>query len=105
MENKEKHIQEIKEIITKTIKETVNGKIDQAIKIAEASAQTAYHVSLENIAMSKELKKEIKIIQETLAPISEIYNNLTGTKKVLRYVFILATLIIGFIISIKTLLK
>lgn len=109
-EQHQKFLEEVKTLITETIKVVVNGKIDksnalatQAIETAKASAETAYHASLENVRMNREMTVQLQVLSDKISPVVEVYTDLNGTKKVLKYVFYTLSLIIGFILSLKAL--
>lgn len=63
------------------------------------------HTDDHEIVMDKiaELQKQSYDIKEQIKPIVEIYTDLNGTKKVMKYLLITASLVVGFILSIKQL--
>ena len=67
-----------------------------------ANHEVAHEKMMEEI---RELKESIKKQGEEFAPVIEIYNDVKGTKKVFKFMFYTATLVIGFILSIKEVIK
>ena len=63
--------------------------------------ETIHEISLENTTTNKELKEQVQEISETLKPIAEVYANLNGGWKVLKWVIVTASLVMGLLISIK----
>ena len=108
-------VKELKEHLAGVIQIVVNGKIDKlnekvgmAIEKSDAAAQTSYHDSLERIKTNNRIANTLEAIQNELSsykPIKEIYINVSGTGKVIKWIFVIITPIIGLLIGLKTLLK
>ncbi len=86
-------------------KEVVEERLKEVEETAKAAAATAYHISSENIRMNKELKDDIQALSDTLKPIAEIYADVNGTWKVAKWLIIVASMVIGLIISYKQINK
>jgi len=94
-------VEEIRLHVAEAVKLTVNGKIDklsEQVKMASERAEVAARTGQESA-------ERLVMLEEQLKPIAEIYDDLAGTKKVLRFLFYTVSLGVGFAISIKALLK
>jgi hypothetical protein len=93
----EEDITKIEDLMVKAIQSTKrenSGLIDDV--------KTAHGKIMEEI---QNIKNEQTKQWEEVRPMLEVFNDVKSTKKVLKFILIGLTLIIGFFISIKTLLN
>jgi len=94
-------VEEIRIHVADAVKLTVNGKIDklsEQVKTASERAEIAARIGQETAEQLVKLEKQLK-------PITEIWSDLTGAKRVIKYLFVTISLAVGFAISIKALFK
>lgn len=93
--------QEIRNLKVELI--ALTKSVNDAIEIAKKSAEVAYVASDSARKLGTELKLKIDEINETIKPMAEIYNNITGFRNVGKYIFYFVSILVAFAVSIKTL--
>lgn len=107
---KDKFITELRELIIEQNELALKSINDQNQESFKEMYNSFFIASDKQVKATESVREnlekhisEVKAWQERAEPIVEIYTNLNGTKKVLKYVFYTLSLVIGFVLSIKAL--